>query len=354
MTEVVICCGLGGTGKTTTSAALAIAHARAGKRVVVLTIDPARRLADALHLPLLGSEPTRVPLPEGDLSALMLDSKGTWDGVVRRFSADPEAADRLLGNRYYEAISTRLSGAHEYMAIEKLAELVDSGRWDVVVVDTPPTQHLIDFLDAPDRILRVFDRSVLAGLMDPPTGLLGAATRKAVGLLQRVAGETVMGDIQEFFRLISGLSGHFRERGAAVRALLDSPRTRYLLVVNARAPERADLEGFLGALRERDLTLSGLLLTRVAPFPPELPAPGTLEAWLAGAPDAPAWADALGRFHADAHAAALLDRQAATRLSARAGRAPVWLVPDAPGAVRTLDGLSTLAASLPPAVPAVS
>ena len=347
-TEVVICCGLGGTGKTTTSAALGIAYARAGRRVVVLTIDPARRLADALHLPLLGGEPTRVPLSleTGSLSALMLDQKRTWDAVVRRFSADADTAERLLANRYYKAVSTRLTGSHEYMAIEKLAELVESREWDVVVVDTPPTQHLLDFLDAPDRILRVFDRSVLSGFTDPSGGLLGVATRKAVGLLQRVAGDAVMGDIQEFFRLISGLSGHFRERGTVVRALLDSPRTRYLLVVNARAPERADLEGFLAALRERDLTLSRILLTRVAPFPPPAQDPATLAGWLPSAPDAQEWAAALIRFHADAQAAALLDRQAAARLGARAGNIPVTLVPDAPDSVRTLAGLTALSAEL--------
>ena len=140
MTQILICCGVGGTGKTTASAAMAVAHAAVGKRVAVLTIDPARRLADALSLEELGNTPTLVPLPgvPGSLHALMLDRKSTWDDIVRRFSPSPAAVERLLANRYYRAVSTRLTGSHEYMAIEKLYELVEAERWDIVVVDTPP------------------------------------------------------------------------------------------------------------------------------------------------------------------------------------------------------------------------
>jgi anion-transporting ArsA/GET3 family ATPase len=348
LTEVVVCCGLGGTGKTTTSAAIALSRARAGQRVVVLTIDPARRLADALHLPLLGSEPTAVPLRgldvPGSLHALMLDRKGTWDAVVLRFSPDADVAERLLANRYYAAVSTRLTGSHEYMAIEKLAELVEAGRWDVVVVDTPPTQHLLDFLDAPERILRVFDRSVLSALVEPEPGFLGAVTRKAVGLVNRIAGDTVMGDIHEFFRLISGLSGHFRERGKKVGEILAG--ATWLLVVNARAPDRADLESFLGALSERGLALAGLVVARVSPEPPPPVPPEELASWLAGLGNADEWTQALLAFHASAQAGAALDRAAAARLAARAGNVRVWTLPDAPELVGTLAGLVELSASL--------
>src|SRR5690606_15293435 len=148
------------------------------------------------------------------------DRKGTWDQVITRFSPSPEAAARLLENRYYRAVSTRLAGSHEYMAIEKLHELVETGRWDVVVVDTPPTQHVLDFFQAPERVRHVFDRSVLGTLVDPGRGLVGAATRRAVQLVERLAGARVMEDIAEFFSLIGGMSGGFKARSSAVAALL--------------------------------------------------------------------------------------------------------------------------------------
>ncbi|MBT3219876.1 MAG: ArsA family ATPase, partial [Proteobacteria bacterium] len=139
MTRVLVCCGVGGVGKTTIAAALGVGLARAGEKVVVLTIDPAQRLADALGLERLGNSPTKVSIKGGELDAMMLDRKATWDEVIRRFSSDEQKAERLLTNRYYKAVSERLTGSHEYMAIEKLYELVETDRWDVVVVDTPPT-----------------------------------------------------------------------------------------------------------------------------------------------------------------------------------------------------------------------
>ena len=147
MTELIICCGVGGVGKTTTSAALSLSLAMSGKRVVVLTIDPARRLADALGIAALGNQPRAIDLggqATGSLDALMLDQKQTWDEVIRRFASSDALAERLLANRYYKAVSERLV-ANEYMAVEKLYDLVNSGRWDIVVADTPPAQHTLDF-----------------------------------------------------------------------------------------------------------------------------------------------------------------------------------------------------------------
>jgi anion-transporting ArsA/GET3 family ATPase len=349
VTTIDLCCGLGGSGKTTTAAALGLAHAASGRRAVVLTIDPARRLANALHIPLAGGAPTPVPVETlgypGSLAALMLDRSATFDAVVRRFSPDADTAARLLANRYYRAVSTRLTGAHEYMAMEKLAELVESGAWDAVVLDTPPTQHLLDFLDAPERILAVFDRSVFGALGEPGGGLLGLATRRALGVMERVAGASAMGDIREFMRLISGLSAHFRERGRQVRALLD--RARYLLVINAHAPERTDLDGFLAALAERDRALSGLIVTRVAVDPPAAMPPSELAGRLADVPRADAGVRALIAAREAAVAAEVLDRAAADRLGRRAA-VPTWRIPDAPDAVRSLAGLATLVPNLLP------
>lgn len=356
--EVMVCCGVGGTGKTTTSAALGVGLALQGKRVVVLTIDPARRLADALGLDTLDNEPRRISVPgaKGTLDALMLDRKGTWDQVITRFSPSPDAARRLLDNRYYRAVSTRLTGSHEYMAIEKLHELVETGRWDVVVVDTPPTQHVLDFFQAPERVRHVFDRSFLGVLVDPGRGLMGAATRRAVQVIERLAGARVMEDIAEFFSLIGGLSGGFKARSSAVGRLLGSERTRYWLVANANAPDRNDLLGFLDALRERDMRFAGFLVNRVAMPPTAEDAPSdralpdqvpglTPETWRR-------WRGALAHLSSLAEADWRQHRAAARSLSIAAGGAPVWLVPEVPDGVRSIERLADLAAHLPPQAPA--
>ncbi|MEM6929537.1 MAG: ArsA-related P-loop ATPase [Myxococcota bacterium] len=349
MTEVHVCCGVGGTGKTTTSAAFALAQARAGKRVAVITIDPARRLADALGIGALDNEPRPIDLSDatGSLAALMLDRKGTWDAIVRaRASAD--TAERLLANPYYQAVSTRLSGSHEYMAVEKLYDLVHDGDFDVVVVDTPPTQHVVDFFQAPDRVRRILDRSLLSGLFDP-NRFAGPATRAAFALIERLAGRGVMTDIRTFFELFSEISHTFRERSSAVAELLSSERTRYWLVANAEAPERNDLLGFLGELRERKMRFAGFLVNRVVRAP-EGPFPS--EADLRAVANPPrGWADAVPRLAAlPAEATARAhDQDARIRaLIAKAGGAPAWFLPDLPDGVRSLDGLSLLAERLPP------
>ena len=360
MTEVIICCGVGGTGKTTTAAALGVAHAASGLRVCVLTIDPARRLADALCLETLDNTPRRVSLdgldiaPGGYLDALMLDRKSTWDDVIHRFSPTPEAAERLLENRYYRAVSTRLTGSHEYMAIEKLYQLVQAESWDVIVVDTPPTEHVLDFFRSPERVRRVFDRTVLSMLTQPGGGLLGSAARRAARVVERLAGDSVMDDITEFFRLFSHLSGGFKDRSEAVAELLVSDRTRYYLVARASAPERNDILGFLSTLRDRGMNFSGFLLNRVAT------APATGRSWSSDtlprqpgidASDWTAWVDAFTAHHrvllqrADRHEAA------AGRISSAADGAPVWRIPELVEGVGSMERLGRLGAYLPPNPP---
>jgi len=347
--EVHVCCGVGGTGKTTTSAAFALAQAWAGRRVAVITIDPARRLADALGIGSLDNEPRRIELDApGSLSAMMLDRKGTWDAIVRA-RASPETAARLLANPYYQAVSTRLSGSHEYMAVERLYDLVHDGEFDVVVVDTPPTQHVVDFFQAPDRVRRILDRSLLSGLFDPQR-FAGPATRAAFAIIERLAGQGVMTDIRTFFELFSEISQTFRERSASVAELLRSDRTRYWLVANAEAPERNDLLGFLGELKDRDMRFAGFLVNRVV-SPPRGPFPS--EADLQAVSDPPeGWDGAVPRLAAlPAEAIARSQDQDAriARLIEKAGGAPAWFLPDLPDGVRSLDGLSSLAERLPPA-----
>lgn len=358
-TSVLVCCGVGGTGKTTTAAALGVAHAALGLRTVVLTIDPARRLAEALGVE-LGHDPTRIHgLQTSDgrpavLAAMMLDRKGTWDALVRRYAEDEQQAERLLQNRYYRAVATRLTGSHEYMAIEKLYELVSSGSWDLVVLDTPPAQHVLDFFEAPERIRGLLDNGAVAALLRPRSGFVGVAARQALRVVERVAGEDVMQGITEFFDLFGGLSAGLRERSAAVAELLRSERTRYLLVADASAPERSDVLGFLGELRERGMRFAGFLLNRAAPpvgpasslRPEDLQRPqgmddATWERWSEALLGVPPIADARARRH----------RESASQLAQRAEGAPLWLIPEVAGGIHDLEALRALAPSLPPAPP---
>lgn len=344
MSRVIVCCGTGGVGKTTTSAALAVSLAMRGERAVVLTIDPARRLADALGVE-LSNDPRPVALDgAGTLHALMLDRKATWDGIVRRFAPNEEAAERLLENSYYRAVSTRLGGSHEYMAMEKLYELVESERWDVVVVDTPPTQHALDFFRAPDRVHRVFDRKVLGMLVEPGKGLFNAATRRVVQIIHRLAGERVIGDIAEFFRLISGLSAGFRQRSQAVAELLASEQTQYWLVTQASAPARADAVAFLEEMEARKLVLSGFLVNRVTAAPGDVVARRPMQMseteWAAWKPALDALVAAKAR-EAERHQAGL------AQLATTAHGAAVHPLPDLGSAIADLEGLQRLASHLP-------
>jgi anion-transporting ArsA/GET3 family ATPase len=342
--RVIVCCGVGGAGKTTAAAAIGLALAQQGQRAVVLTIDPARRLADALGLEHLGNQPRPVKADaSGTLHALMLDRKATFDELVRKHSADPETGRRLLANPYYAAVSTRLTGSHEYMACEKLQQLAEAGEWDAIVLDTPPAQHAIDFFRAPERVRRVFEQGVLAALVNPGRGIVGTATRQGLKVMERIAGESVLQDIAEFFRLVQGLAGALRERNQAVYQLLRSDRTVLHLVTQPYAGAPADVAAFREMLREEDLRLDGLIVNRVV-LPPRLsrpldasrlpPMPAELSAALLALP---ARVDANAR----AHAAAV------SRLSAAAGGVPVASLPELPGGVRSLEGLAELVPYLP-------
>ncbi|MBN2799563.1 MAG: ArsA family ATPase [Deltaproteobacteria bacterium] len=351
MTRLLVCAGLGGVGKTTTSAALALRCAQEGDRVVVLTIDPARRLADALGVERLGNEPVPVPLDApGTLHALMLDRKATWDEVIRRYAPSDEIRDRLLGNRYYEQVSTRLGGSQEYMANEKLYQLVQSGAWDVVVLDTPPARQTVEFFRAPERMRGVFDQRVLEGLLRPSKGLLAMAGRRVTGLLRRIAGDHVLGDIAEFFSLTTGLSAGFRERHRAVHEWLhDRERTGYYLVTAARNTQSHDVREFLGVLEGRQMRLAGFFVNRTTRDPglvepiAELQPPAGVEGVV--------WGRALDGLVASAAAQrreARREGEEAAALVRSHGQVPVWMIPDLGEEVRDLRGLTLLARFLPP------
>ena len=340
-----ICCGVGGVGKTTTAAALAVSLAQSGKRVVVLTIDPARRLADALGVE-LGNDPQAVEGVPG-LWALMLDRKATFDAVVRRHAPDPETGDKLIANRYYRAVSTRLSGSQEYMAMEKLLALDEDERFDTIVVDTPPTRHALDFLRAPERVRGVMDRRVLGAVVNPGGGgLFSRASKRVLGVVYRMAGESVLADLQEFFGLLGGLSQGFRDRGARVRALLERSNTLYWLVLGAQDPGRDDAFEFLDTLRSENLHVGGILVNRAttAPSPepvPDLTVPSGISQAVWGAR-----LDALRASHATRLRRAKREEQALRQVDERAGEARMIRLQDRPEGVNDLVALSGIGQSI--------
>jgi anion-transporting ArsA/GET3 family ATPase len=275
VTRVLLVCGSGGVGKTTTSAALALRCAQAGQRTLVLTIDPARRLADALGIADVGNTARRVGLdglpgmpPDAHLDAMMLDARKTFDDLVARHAPNPQVRDRILANRTYAFVSSRLPGAHEYMAMEKLHELVESRAWDVIVLDTPPSAHALDFLAAPARMANLMDEGVMRWLVLPTTKsgwrMLERGSELLAGVLRNMLGDRTIGDIAEFFAAFQGLWDGFRQRSVAVRELLASPSTTFLLVTTPAPGARAEALDVLEVLRERSLPFAGFLVNRCA------------------------------------------------------------------------------------------
>ena len=270
--RVLICAGSGGVGKTTTSAAIAMGLAARGQRVVVLTIDPARRLAQSLGLEELGNEARRVE-PErfadagvevrGELWAMMLDAKRTFDDLVERYATDEAARDRLLANRIYQEVSNAVSGSQEYMAMEKLGELHAEGDFDTLVLDTPPTRNALDFLDAPSRLAKFIDSRALGVFLRPGGRLLGRGSSLLFMAMKRITGVDVMEDISEFFGAFGDMAQGFRDRAKRVNKLLEAPETAFLLVTSP-APDAVDEAlYFRQRLKERDMPFAGVIVNRM-------------------------------------------------------------------------------------------
>ncbi|MEY4373366.1 MAG: hypothetical protein RL219_2135, partial [Actinomycetota bacterium] len=235
--SVLICAGAGGVGKTTTSAAIALAAARRGRRVVVVTIDPARRLADAIGVT-LSHQPEQVQaVGPGELWAVMLDTGATFDGLVRTYSKDPSQAENILQNRFYRNMADSLSGTQEFMAAEKLHELHHDTRFDLVVVDTPPTRNALDFLEAPKQLVHFLDHRLYRVLVAPTRlgmRVASAAAQPFVKMMSKVVGGDALGEAIAFFQAFDGMEPGFRERAAAVMELLAHPGTGYVLVTSPR------------------------------------------------------------------------------------------------------------------------
>jgi anion-transporting ArsA/GET3 family ATPase len=281
--RVCICAGSGGVGKTTSSAAIAAGMAARGKKVAVLTIDPAKRLADSLGLPELGNEERQVD-PKlfkqagvdsqgGELWAMMLDAKATFDELVRRHAPDAETRDRILSNRIYQQLSKALAGSQEYMAMEKLFELHAEDRYDLLVLDTPPSRNALDFLEAPRRLMQFIEGRALQVFMRP-TGLgmkvFGRGTSMMFSVLRRLTGVEVLEDLSEFFQAFSGMVGGFQERAKRVSELLANPETCFLVVCAPQGEPIIEAVYFHRKLVEAELPFGGVIVNKVH-YESELP-----------------------------------------------------------------------------------
>src|SRR3954451_14960867 len=342
--RIVICAGAGGVGKTTTAAALAMGMAERGLKVAVVTIDPAKRLADALGLEQLGNEPSLVDPArfaphgveiEGELWALMLDAKRTFDALIEHLAPDAKTRDEVFANRIYQQISSAVAGSQEFTAIAKLYELDQDGDYDLLVLDTPPSRNALDFLDAPGRLTRFFQGRTIHMFLRPAGlggRLIGRGTGVVFSLMERLTGVDLLHDLSVFFRALGGMIDGFSERARRVGLLLSDPGTTFLIVAAPRHDPVEEAIFFHRKLRDADMPFGGLVVNRLhAPpdgngaVPPEL-------------------ADELARkVETAAHElAALAARDAANveHLRAELGDPPTIVIPEFDGDVHDVDGLA--------------
>jgi anion-transporting ArsA/GET3 family ATPase len=352
-TKVVVCCGSGGVGKTTTSAALALRAAERGRRTVVLTIDPARRLAQALGLESLENEPGRVGGVgggTGELHAMMLDMRRTFDEMVQAHST-PDRAEAILANPFYQTISSSFSGTQEYMAMEKLGQLAATGSWDLVVVDTPPSRSALDFLDAPQRMSNFLDGRMIR-LLSAPARAGGRGLRKIVSAgftlfakaVSTILGGQLLADASAFVQAFDTMFGGFRERANATYALLRSPGTAFVVVAAPEPDALREAAYFVDRLSAEGMPLAGLVLNRTHPVRAELSATrarGVAED-LRGAP----LAAAVLRLHADRVDLAEREERLLGRFTGAHREVAVTRVPVVTGAAADLAGLREIGARL--------
>ena len=274
--EIVVTCGSGGVGKTTTAAAAAaMAAAEHGGRVLVLTVDPARRLANALGLEAFGNVERRIDdsafaaagvVPRGELWVAMLDTKQSWDDLVRRHAPDEATRDAILANPLYENITTRFVHSHDYIAMERLYDIHATGAYDLLVVDTPPSRNALDFLDAPARMAEFFSSRLLRWLTVPyRSRVMTAASRPFYQLADRILGSQFLQDIADFFILFQTMHDGFVERARAVQRVLSDTRTTFVVVSTLEPSPLHEAEFFIDALRDRKLHLGAVVLNKVLP-----------------------------------------------------------------------------------------
>src|SRR5215470_5789780 len=377
-TRIIVCCGSGGVGKTTTAAALGLRAAERGRHVVVLTVDPARRLAQSMGLTRLDNTPRLVPglrfdtategngaESAGSLHAMMLDMKRTFDEIVEQH-ADPDRAAQILANPFYQSLSSSFAGTQEYMAMEKLGQLRRADEWDLIVVDTPPSRSALDFLDAPQRLSRFLDGRLLRLLTAPAKvggraylRVLNAGFGVVTGVLTKILGTQVLRDVQTFVSALDTMFGGFRERAEYTYQLLRAPGTAFLVVAAPEDDALREASYFVERLDTERMPLAGLILNRVQRLPAahlsaarslaaaevlQSVGPNGAPAGQAGSSDTPesaarVLAVAALRLHADRMELAAVQRRAAEHFTAAHPLVPVAEIPAQPEDVHDLDGL---------------
>jgi anion-transporting ArsA/GET3 family ATPase len=371
-TRVIVCCGSGGVGKTTAAAAIGLRAAERGRHVVVLTVDPARRLAQSMGLTSLDNTPRPVPFtepagddqarngtPGGSLHAMMLDMKRTFDEIVEAH-ADPDRAAQILANPFYQSLSSGFSGTQEYMAMEKLGQLRRADEWDLIVVDTPPSRSALDFLDAPQRLGRFLDGRLIRLLVVPAKvggraylKVLNAGFGMVTGVLTRVLGAQVLRDVQTFVSALDTMFGGFRERADYTYRLLRAPGTAFLVIAAPEPDALREASYFVERLAQEGMPLAGLILNRVHGSPAarlsaarSLAAAETLQAADNGSADygsaergPHALAIAALRLHAERMQLTAAERRVSEHFTTAHPHVPVAEVPDQADDVHDLAGL---------------
>ena len=345
--EVLVCCGSGGVGKTTTAAALALRAAERGRRTVVLTIDPARRLAQSMGLTELDNTPRAVQGVAGDLDAMMLDMKRTFDEIVLAHS-EPAKAEQILANPFYQALSSSFAGTQEYMAMEKLGQLRRTGDYDLVVVDTPPTRSALDFLDAPERLGTFLDGRLVKVLLAPAKAG-GRAYLKVFGVftnaISRIIGAAFLQDVSQFVGAMETMFGGFRERAQLTYDLLQDPGTAFVVVATPERDALREASYFVERLEAEGMPLAGLVLNRVHGAAPTGLTEGRA---LAAAEGLEQGTLAAGVLQLHAQRLALVQREShlTERFTGAHPGVPVVRVAAQPGDVHDLDGLRRVGADL--------
>lgn len=354
---MIVCVGAGGVGKTTISASLALALASNGGRVLVVSIDPAKRLASALGLQELPGEPHRVAPQalaaegvqlEGELWAMMLDPKGTFDELIGRLAPDEQAREEVLSNRIYRELSSATAGSQEFTAVTKLFDLEREGGFDAIVLDTPPSRNALDFLDAPDRLRRFLEGRALRTLLRPgglAGGLLGRGSGMVLSVLARATGVDLLGDLSTFFRSLGGILDGFNERARGVESMLREQTTSFVIVSSPETEPAREAAFFHARLREAGMGVGALVVNRVHETSMNGFSSSEVRRLLAERLER-GLADRLADSLADAEVLAQRDRRSVHLLASAIGERHPVLVPELEGEVQDLGGLARVAGHL--------
>lgn len=363
--HILLCCGSGGVGKTTTAAALAFLAAERGRSVLVLTIDPAKRLAQAMGLDQLSHEPQAIDISalsdgSGSLHGMMLDTKRTFDQLVEKYAPDEEVRQAIFDNHYYKHISSSLAGSREFMAMERVYEIATEQQYDLVVVDTPPSQHALDFIDAPKRMFDLFEGRFISLLLKPYQVIgkrsfefLRRGSEQSLKFLEKITGNQFLAEISEFFLAFADMFEGFKERSERVRELLLQKDCSFLLVC---APEPASLdqaERFFQRLKGEDLPVGGMIVNRVhqAQGPDSLSASArrevdSLTSELGGDDNAATLAERLTQTYAEQHALAEADRAAIDSTQVARQQHAIHTVPHFERDLHSLEDIQAFAEKL--------